>query len=858
MRSHASGSITVYLTLVMVIILSFIGSILDLARMQIADTYAYRALVSAVDAEFSKYCSELYEDYHIYMITKNCDPIELSNEELAQSISDYLRYSFDPDYTVSALGYDINVTGSDSFELELNDCNVINEMTLLTNNSELFQDQIADYMKYHISAAAAESILNKLDIMQNSKKTMEVVRKKNEIEEKVAKIDKKILDLMSEVEGIVCSDTGIEVTGDYEVEIEDSFAKKFCITEVTPNNVGINHNVIWDSIQEEYINPISEIDALLSHLEKCKMRQAIDEEIAEIEKKNIGEQDKLEIYYEWIEEGKWVDVEKVTKLEEVIKGYENQLEELSKEGKEYKNYTKNKVDAVLKEDGGKLCNQATKVYAHIKEAMTIIEEIKDLKDESKGDMQEFEGYIASKQGELDQETYLGIQQEFSSLKEYVDRLDENGVDTSVVGNIIEMYHTLQTNKNAIEQTIKLTDMFDRANMLDVDAIMEQLNNVKRSYDSYSIKPLQFDYTTLSLEEEEDSPFDIFQTLIGDGFYGLVFKEVDALSEVSIEEMDLPSKGMIEEEVEDNQAQDLSECLDGPNEESGVSDSMKSYEEDCESIEVKSSAPNDIARYVLLREYGCQMFGHYEEEKKKEAEGEQDEATQTETTGEKETVMTYEQEYLIAGKMCDEDNVKCVVLKTIFIRAALNYLSLLGDATCKGYAQVTATALVGFTGFAPLITVTKHLILFTWAFEESLVEVRGLLIGKEISLMKKAKEFSIRYPELLLLSKALIQQKASALPDKGSNALGLSYEDYVRLYLCMVGDDTLSYRMMDLIQCNMRARYNQKFLIADGIFGAKVSMNTTLEAKFLHMPGMSFFSQYGLDSVNIHTETEYSY
>ena len=852
MRNYVGGSITVFLTLVMVIILSFVGSMLDLARMQIADTYAYRSLVSAVDAEFSNYCSELYEDYHIYMLVKNCDPLELSNEQLANSISEYLLYSFDPDYEVSAFGYDVTITGSNSFELDLVDCSVQSNTSLLAHNSTLFQDQITDYMKYHISSSAAETILSKLDIMQNSKKTMEVVRKKNEIEEKVAKIDKKILELMSEVEGIVCSDTGIEVNGDYEVEIEDSFAKQFCTVPVTPNSVGIQHNVIWDSIQDNYINPISKIETLLSYVETLKKKEQIEEKQAELIKEQGKDEQKLRELYKRMEQNEMVDVDEVTQLQENITSYENQMKELEKEQESYAGYTRYKVNIALQKEGQALCTGAANVYEHIKEAMSLIEEIKDIKAESVGDIQDFEGYLATKQGELDEETYEGIQQEFTTLKEYVNQLDNNGVDTSVVGNILEMYNGLGKNKYAIEQTVLLKDMFGKIGRFDTQEIIEKLENAKSSYETYSIRSLQFDYSTLSLEEEDtDSPFDLFQTLIGDGFYGLVFENVDALSEASLKEMKLPSEGRIEEEdKEDTNAEELSERLDGPKEESGVSDSMKSYEEGCESMEVTSSAPNDLARYVLLREYGCEMFQRYEEPKKEQAKDETKES--------KETVMLYEQEYLIAGKEGDADNLKSVVLKTIFIRAALNYLSLLGDAKSKGLAQVTATALVGFTGFAPLITVTKHLILFTWAFEESLVEVRGLLIGKEVPLMKKAKDFSMQYPELLLLSKTLIQKKASALPDKGSDVLGLSYEDYIRLYLCMVGNDTLAYRMMDLIQSNMRARYNSSFSMSEGIFGAKVSIDTTLDAKFIHMPGMALFSDYSIGSVNIHTETEYSY
>ena len=263
MKSHkVKGSITVFLCLIMVLIVSILGSSIDLARIYVADGYSYRALNSAVDTVFTNYCEELYEEYHLFLLMNNKELESLSGEEFVETMSEYLYDTFSPDSDVTLGNAKITVQGTDMMDIQIEECQLVDTTTLLDYDSTIFQHQVQEYMKYEVVEGVAEEILQKLNGMDKSKKTMTVLRKKMVVEEKVSKIDKKILQLMQEVEGLTVTKSGLKITKQGLIAMQDSFAKKFCTVEVRPSTVNIRHNVVWDSVSGHYTNPITLLQSM--------------------------------------------------------------------------------------------------------------------------------------------------------------------------------------------------------------------------------------------------------------------------------------------------------------------------------------------------------------------------------------------------------------------------------------------------------------------------------------------------------------------------------------------------------------------------------------------------------------------
>lgn len=800
MKNHkVKGSITVFLCLIMVLIVAILGSSIDLARIYVAEGYSYRALNSAVDTVFTNYCEELYEEYHLFLLMNNKELESLSGEEFVETMSEYLYDTFSPDSDVTLGNTKVTVQGTDMMDIAIEDCQLVDTTTLLDYDSTIFQHQVQEYMKYEVVEGVAEEILQKLNGMDKSKKTMTVLRKKMEVEEKVSKIDRKILQLMQEVEGLTVTKSGLKITKQGLIAMQDSFAKKFCTVEVRPSTVNIRHNVVWDSVSGHYTNPITLLQSMKEAYEK------ITDESNPPKKAELRE-----------------------------------------------------VKEQLKKETNRLYDEAKDIKIHIEKAQALIKEVAELQSESRKELGEFGQYLESQKGEIDADSYKGIQEEYMELTEYVGKFDSSGIDTSIVGNIVAMQNCLEGNKKILEETQRLDRYMTKNTVAVSEEYYELVKQLLTEYQSYTIQPLQFQYETLSLDTKAVSPFSLFSDLIADGLLGLVLDDPDGLSKASLEGASLPFDDTMEGaqewvNTEEKKNEDLAGKLKEQEgeESSGISTSMEEYEASCESLGSAADTAEGIARRFLLNEYGISHYKSLTDSLGKSGES-------NKKSDQKETVLEYEQEYLLVGAKNDHDNVKSIIMKTIFIRTALNYITLVSDKGARLKAHQSAVVLVGFTGFTPLISITKHLILMTWAFEESLVDTRALIEGKEVPLYKKANQISVQFQEMLSISKELIKTKANNLPEKGAGTLSFSYQDYLRFYMLMVGPETLSNRMMNLIEKNMQARYNPEFRLQEGIFGVKVRLLCSVEGKFLGLPGIQELSGYEGSAAVIEVETEYSY
>lgn len=910
MVHKVKGSITVFLSLILVMVLALIGTLLDAARINMASSYSYRALVSAIDTEFTKYCSELYEDYHIYMLGNGHSLSNVSGEEFINSMTKYLMYSFDSDSNLSMLHTSFGIKATDLLELSVDNCNVDSITKLTDYNGVIFQDQVAQYMKYYVAGEAAESILGKLNLLNQSKETMTIIRKKNEVDEKVAKVDKSILKLMQEVEGITFKNNQLQVTKEYTIKVQNSFAKKFCTTEVKPRTVSIDHEVVWDSLRNQYINPVEKLKAMKQKLEDFSK---VSEEITILE----GEIEEIDKKIDELKNPPATSTPTVTETpmptptatqsatatptptespkpsEEMVNQQIKELEDTKKEKEEQLSKKKDEQKSYLpkvREEAASLYDQADNVRNHTIQAINQIDCLNNEKTEGLNALTSFDSDLKNSKDKIDSETYEGLQKDYKETKEYMSQIDENGKDTSVVGTVVNMRPTLCSNKAILDETTKLMDTARGVPETQVEEMKNQISALITKYDNYSIKELRFDYSTLTVHENTESPLTSFGSLVNTGLLELVVDDTSKLSNVQLDSSKLVSNTcgnqQIDTKKDEKSSNDMAEKVaKGDAANSGISDSLKGYEDNCESANVTDSGVNDIARKVLINEYGVTNFKNLmddlnqggvsiekgssgkktsnkvnlKKEKTQEKKGKTKEEQKTDQTkSDKPTKIKYEQEYLAIGGYNELDNVKSIVMRTIFMRTAGNYIALLTNSKCRDSARATAKILVGFTGLTPLIILTTQLILIAWGFEEALVDTRALLDGNSIPIIKKAADFNIEYKDLLSISKETIRNKAKNYKQGKSKIIGLSYNDYLRIYLLMVPSDTLSYRMMDLIQENMKVRYDDQFQIMNGIFGTKVSLTATMPGKFLNIPFIKNTVGYDGAEAKVKVSTEYSY
>jgi hypothetical protein len=181
-------------------------------------------------------------------------------------------------------------------------------------------------------------------------------------------------------------------------------------------------------------------------------------------------------------------------------------------------------------------------------------------------------------------------------------------------------------------------------------------------------------------------------------------------------------------------------------------------------------------------------------------------------------LKYEQEYLIGGQSSDKENLETVVTKLVHMRLGANYLYLNTDAVRKARAEAAAAVLAVVVQFPSLEKVITQGILLLWSYAESCADVKALLQGDKVSLVKTSDEWKTDIPSFSAastsnLSASLASASASGKEPSGSGK-GLTYQQYLALILSATSQKKLNMRSLDLIEENMRTIEGKSFFRAD--------------------------------------------
>ncbi|MCR4868821.1 MAG: DUF5702 domain-containing protein [Lachnospiraceae bacterium] len=154
-------------------------------------------------------------------------------------------------------------------------------------------------------------------------------------------------------------------------------------------------------------------------------------------------------------------------------------------------------------------------------------------------------------------------------------------------------------------------------------------------------------------------------------------------------------------------------------------------------------------------------------------------------------LKYEWEYVINGKKSDRANLSATVEKLLLLRGAVNLGSLIKDPAKMAEVESLAMTLVGWTANPAIIEATKAGLIATWSYVESVLDVRSLLAGKKVALVKTPAEWT---SQLLCLSAYFpVTVKAKEC------AKGIGYEEYLCTMSAMQAQKTLGLRSLDLME-----------------------------------------------------------
>ncbi len=181
-------------------------------------------------------------------------------------------------------------------------------------------------------------------------------------------------------------------------------------------------------------------------------------------------------------------------------------------------------------------------------------------------------------------------------------------------------------------------------------------------------------------------------------------------------------------------------------------------------------------------------------------------------GSSEHALDYELEYCVSGKSSDQENLEKAVHKLLLVREAGNFTTILQDGKKRALAMEIATAAVGFTGIVPLIQAVQIGILLAWSYLESILDVRCLLSGGSVALVKSVTDWK---SDVSLGEEGLKQQKEEEGQDEG-----LNYREYLQLLLLLVQEESLVCRAMDVMEQNIRLK-KPAFRMDHQIYGMRL-------------------------------------
>lgn len=160
-----------------------------------------------------------------------------------------------------------------------------------------------------------------------------------------------------------------------------------------------------------------------------------------------------------------------------------------------------------------------------------------------------------------------------------------------------------------------------------------------------------------------------------------------------------------------------------------------------------------------------------------------------------SLMKYQIEYIIAGKGSDMENLEKVANRLIRWREVANVIYLFSDSAKCAEAEALALTLTAVLQVPALRELVKYSILFAWAYLESLSDMKCLLKGGKIPLMKNAADWKTSISNVIDFS--------GDIPNGEDTGHGLSYQDYLRIMLYLEDSRVKNMRAMDIMEMDIR-------------------------------------------------------
>ena len=835
-RNSCNGTICVFLALVILLIMSLVLVFLESAGHAASKSYAQMLLKTSTGSVLGEYYGPLFAEYGILAIDSGFDTKKSDSKELERRL---LRYMDDNvwDYTCE----DIRVT----------------EMKkLLDENGTEFMSQAAEYEKYAAPEDVLDEITSRLKSLGDQKTITKVMEKRMDIEDELAIIDKKTLELMKLIDGVNLT-MGAKTSSLLGYEIEDWFIKKMFVGENTMTGTGINNPSVYARLKDRYADIVDlsstyrsalslyagKLKALSSDMDKLEAMQtqigvcnetikalqkqientakeiaALQTELVNLEE-NVPDDDteqKGKEEYEQEIADLYADIdefnEQIAENERLIADTTDIIEELNEKMMERQLEIGEIADS-LKKVSDYTYTLLVEVESKLIRVCDIVDEIAEKQEKIKPLIDDFESVLRTVGPVLSDDFKQELEETLDFMKAYVG-YGNNKVTTTdfdAIKKTAEYDLNLLTGIDVEAYRFSGSDTYE-----EVTEKLGRLPKDENIFYEFSYSGFSFDYSEIQESALENKLVAEFENNVSDGYLSLFLPDNVKLSDNSMLSELLPSLWY---EVEGEDEEDLDDITDGADDKGG-GELLSDADEGSglsDIADMVSDGFESLGSKLLSSMYMRHQFKSF---KNRSAEG--------------DTVLDYELEYILSGFETDKANLSAAATKIMLLRLAICTVYTLTQKDLKAQAQTLAISIMGFTGLPFLITIVKYLILFLWAAAQAVIETAAIMRGKKVPVIPNSESFCLTLAELPLFA-TLVDEKADNFAE---SQLYLDYDDYLLVLTLLQSEKTTAARAMDIIQENIRYKYNDDFLINNAVTSFSCTATFMAPYKYTNLLGLS--------------------
>lgn len=402
-------------------------------------------------------------------------------------------------------------------------------------------------------------------------------------------------------------------------------------------------------------------------------------------------------------------------------------------------------------DGGGFLSQAAKLDTELGKVPGLVKAYEKKADGLDRKLKESRKEYESRTGDLSQTVRDGLEAEIRQYEAYTDRDGER------------------------RRQVEALDELSQQNREYVRQVMEEARSVQEYIDSWEPD-----------DEDEDDELDeealwrpvrarwnAYPALTLNVQFGIRDKETEGFLE-RVQELisgDLLALLLPEGETASEQRPDLT---DAPSALCGYG----------KSGEAGGNSAAGLVDRLMIGEYALRYFDYYGRKPLKDG------------------CCAYETEYLLFGHAGDRENLSSAASRLLAVREGLNLIHILSDPQKRGEAEALAVTIAGGTGLLPLVGVIKFFIMGVWALGEAVLDVRALFNGEKVPFLKTQDSWRLDLDGLVDMGKTGGNPGESSGFGQGDK--GMDYKGYLRLLLFFSMGPETDFRMLDMIQSNLRA------------------------------------------------------